>query len=171
MDSNLINYEILRKQCSNLIQDEDEPIVIFSNIASLLYMTLPNVNWLGFYFIKNEELLLGPFQGQPACSHLRLNSSVCGDTVTQQRTIRVNNVYEYPNHIFCDSSSKSEIVIPIVINNKIIGVLDIDAPTVSRFSQTDEKELINTIEILQQKLIHVDLSIITDVNASTILDK
>jgi L-methionine (R)-S-oxide reductase len=164
MDSNLVNYESLRKQCNALIQDEEESIVIFSNVASLLYMSLPNVNWLGFYFIKNEELLLGPFQGQPACSHIKLNSGVCGDAVTQQHTIRVDDVYEYPNHVFCDSNSKSEIVIPNTINNKIIGVLDIDAPIKSRFNQSDEDELNNIVEMLQEKLKSIDLSIVTDVN-------
>src|SRR5699024_11943289 len=99
MTNKSTNYGSLAKQLVALIEDEVEPITIFSNISSLLYSNLPNVNWLGFYFIKNEELLLGPFQGQPACSHLTLDSGVCGDAVTQRNLINVEDVYEYPNHI------------------------------------------------------------------------
>ncbi|MGE7364382.1 GAF domain-containing protein [Staphylococcus cohnii] len=168
MTNNFTNYGSLAKQLVALIEDEVEPITIFSNISSLLYSNLPNVNWLGFYFIKNEELLLGPFQGQPACSHLKLESGVCGDAVTQRNLINVEDVYEYPNHIFCDSNSKSEIVLPIFVNNTIIGVLDIDAPTINRFNKNDEVNLQNIVELIEKKLANIDLSIMTDVSTNFI---
>ncbi|AYX90822.1 GAF domain-containing protein [Staphylococcus cohnii] len=168
MTNNFTNYGSLAKQLVALIEDEVEPITIFSNISSLLYSNLPNVNWLGFYFIKNEELLLGPFQGQPACSHLKLESGVCGDAVTQRNLINVEDVYEYPNHIFCDSNSKSEIVLPIFVNNTIIGVLDIDAPTINRFNKNDEVNLQNIVELIEKKLAKIDLSIMTDVSTNFI---
>lgn len=168
MTNNFTNYGSLAKQLVSLIEDEVEPITIFSNISSLLYSNLPNVNWLGFYFIKNEELLLGPFQGQPACSHLKLESGVCGDAVTQRNLINVEDVYEYPNHIFCDSNSKSEIVLPIFVNNTIIGVLDIDAPTINRFNKNDEVNLQNIVELIEKKLAKIDLSIMTDVSTNFI---
>ncbi|MGW9966409.1 L-methionine (R)-S-oxide reductase [Staphylococcus cohnii] len=168
MTNNFTNYGSLAKQLVSLIEDEVEPITIFSNISSLLYSNLPNVNWLGFYFIKNEELLLGPFQGQPACSHLKLESGVCGDAVTQRNLINVEDVYEYPNHIFCDSNSKSEIVLPIFVNNTIIGVLDIDAPTINRFNKNDEVNLQNIVELIEKKLANIDLSIMTDVSTNFI---
>lgn len=163
MTNKSTNYGSLAKQLVALIEDEVEPITIFSNISSLLYSNLPNVNWLGFYFIKNEELLLGPFQGQPACSHLKLDSGVCGDAVTQRNLINVEDVYEYPNHIFCDSNSKSEIVLPIFADNTVIGVLDIDAPTIHRFNKEDEANLQNIVELIERKLTETDLSIMTDV--------
>ncbi|WP_040030282.1 GAF domain-containing protein [Staphylococcus cohnii] len=168
MTNNFTNYGSLAKQLVALIEDEVEPITIFSNISSLLYSNSPNVNWLGFYFIKNEELLLGPFQGQPACSHLKLESGVCGDAVTQRNLINVEDVYEYPNHIFCDSNSKSEIVLPIFVNNTIIGVLDIDAPTINRFNKNDEVNLQNIVELIEKKLAKIDLSIMTDVSTNFI---
>src|SRR5699024_7681844 len=157
------NYGSLAKQLVALIEDEVEPITIFSNISSLLYSNLPNVNWLGFYFIKNEELLLCRFQGQQACSHLKLESGGGGDAVTERNLINVEHLYEYPNHIFCDSNSESEIVLHIFADNTVIGVLEIDAQTIHRCNKEDEANLQNIVELIERKLTETDLSIMTDV--------
>lgn len=163
MTGTFLNYNSVTKQLKALIEDDNEAITILSNTSSLLYWNLFDVNWLGFYFIKNNELILGPFQGKPACTHLKLNTGVCGDAIQKQKTIRVDDVLNYPNHIFCDMNSKSEVVVPIFINNIIIGVLDIDSPTLSRFNHKDEDKIQKIVTELQNTLKNVNLSMLTDV--------
>lgn len=163
MISTLLNYNSLTKQLKALIEDENEAITIFSNTSSLLYWHLFDVNWLGFYFVKNDELILGPFQGKPACTHLKLNVGVCGDAVQTRKTIRVDDVLNYPNHIFCDMNSRSEIVVPIFINDQVIGVLDIDSPTLNHFDHKDEEKIQQLIIELQDILKNVNLNMLTDV--------
>lgn len=158
-----LNYNSLTKQLKALIEGENEAITIFSNISSLLYWHLFDVNWLGFYFVKNNELILGPFQGKPACTHLKLNSGVCGDAVQKRKVIRVDDVLNYPNHIFCDMNSRSKMVVPIFINDKIIGVLDIDSPTLNRFHEKDENRIQEVVMELQNVLKDVNLNMLTDV--------
>ncbi|MCE7786891.1 GAF domain-containing protein [Staphylococcus xylosus] len=146
------NYNLLEKQVSSLIEDESNLIAILSNVSALLNDSLDQVNWVGFYLIENNELILGPFQGHPACVHITIGSGVCGTAVAQDETQLVADVHAFPGHIACDANSKSEIVVPIHQNEQIIGVLDIDAPITNRFSETDKIALENIVKIIENQI-------------------
>ncbi|WP_436937824.1 GAF domain-containing protein [Staphylococcus xylosus] len=146
------NYNLLEKQVSSLIEDESNLIAILSNVSALLNDSLDQVNWVGFYLIENNELILGPFQGHPACVHIAIGSGVCGTAVAQDETQLVADVHAFPGHIACDANSKSEIVVPIHQNQQIIGVLDIDAPITNRFSETDKIALENIVKIIENQI-------------------
>lgn len=134
-------YSLLIQQTQGLLQTETDVIANAANLSSLLYHSLEKVNWVGFYFLKNDELVLGPFHGQVACTRIPLNQGVCGTAFSQNKTQRVANVHAFAGHIACDTASASEIVIPLTINNTIIGVLDIDSPILNRFKQIDQDNL------------------------------
>ena len=108
-----------------------------ANFSALVYMSLPEVNWAGFYFRQGNELVLGPFQGKPACVSLPFGEGVCWEAVNRRESVVVKNVHEFPGHIACDSASTSEMVIPIIQNNKLFGVFDLDSPVISRFDDED----------------------------------
>ncbi|MEB8147223.1 GAF domain-containing protein [Staphylococcus xylosus] len=146
------NYNLLEKQVSSLIEDESNLIAILSNVSALLNDSLDQVNWVGFYLIENNELILGPFQGHPACVHIAIGSGVCGTAVAQDETQLVADVHAFPGHIACDANSKSEIVVPIHQNQQIIGVLDIDAPITNRFSEADKIALENIVKIIENQI-------------------
>lgn len=146
------NYNLLEKQVSSLIEDESNLIAILSNVSALLNDSLDQVNWVGFYLIENNELILGPFQGHPACVHIAIGSGVCGTAVAQDETQLVADVNAFPGHIACDANSKSEIVVPIHQNEQIIGVLDIDAPITNRFSEADKIALENIVKIIENQI-------------------
>lgn len=146
------NYNLLEKQVSSLIEDESNLIAILSNVSALLNDSLDQVNWVGFYLIENNELILGPFQGHPACVHIAIGSGVCGTAVAQDETQLVADVHAFPGHIACDANSKSEIVVPIHQNEQIIGVLDIDAPITNRFSEADKIALENIVKIIENQI-------------------
>ena len=146
------NYDLLQKQVASLIEDESNLIAILSNVSALLNDSLDQVNWVGFYLIENNELILGPFQGHPACVHITIGSGVCGTAVAQDETQLVADVHAFPGHIACDANSKSEIVVPIHQNEQIIGVLDIDAPITNRFSETDKIALENIVKIIENQI-------------------
>lgn len=133
-----------------LISEEPDWLANLSNAAALLWMLMDDINWAGFYVYKNGELVLGPFQGKPACTHIQIGKGVCGTAAEQRKTQLVKNVHEFPGHIACDSQSNSEIVIPLLIENKIVGVLDIDSPKLGRFDQTDKKYLEQFAEIVER---------------------
>ncbi|MFG5046713.1 GAF domain-containing protein [Staphylococcus haemolyticus] len=135
------NYNLLTKQLQSLIEDEQNLIAILSNTSAILNDNLDQINWVGFYLIENEELILGPFQGHPACVHIAIGKGVCGTAVAEDKTQLVKDVHAFPGHIACDANSKSEIVIPIYVNDEIIGVLDIDAPITDRFTNEDKEGL------------------------------
>ncbi|MGZ2283290.1 GAF domain-containing protein [Vibrio alginolyticus] len=138
---NLEQYQRLTKQAVALIESEPDFIANLANLSSLLFMELDDLNWAGFYLTKGEELILGPFQGKPACVRIPMGRGVCG-TAAQINTIqRVYDVHEFEGHIACDAASNSEIVIPFSINGKVAGVLDIDSPSIGRFNETDEEGL------------------------------
>lgn len=132
-------YEELAQQARGLLHGERDMIANAANLSALLYHSLPDVNWLGFYFMRDGELVVGPFQGQPACVRIAIGKGVCGAAVAERRTQLVEDVDSFPGHIPCDSASRSEIVVPLERNGKIIGVLDIDAPITSRFDAEDRK--------------------------------
>ncbi|MEC5299858.1 MULTISPECIES: GAF domain-containing protein [Staphylococcus] len=147
------NYNLLEKQVSSLIEDESNLIAILSNVSALLNDSLDQVNWVGFYLIENNELILGPFQGHPACVHIAIGNGVCGTAVAQDETQLVADVNAFPGHIACDANSKSEIVVPIHQNEQVIGVLDIDAPITNRFSELDKKTLQNIVKIIENQIV------------------
>ena len=146
------NYNLLSKQLQSLIEDETNLIAILSNTSALLNDNLDQINWVGFYLIDNQELILGPFQGHPACVHIAIGKGVCGTAVAQNQTQRIADIHQFPGHIACDAQSKSEIVIPLHQNNEIIGVLDIDSPINSRFTEEDQRQLENLVSIIEQQL-------------------
>lgn len=146
------NYDLLQKQLISLIEDESNLIAILSNTSALLNDHLDQVNWVGFYLIENNELILGPFQGHPACVHIQIGKGVCGTAVSNNETQVVKDVHQFPGHIACDANSNSEIVIPIHKDDKIIGVLDIDAPIKSRFNDEDRKELEKVVSIIENQI-------------------
>ena len=146
------NYNLLGKQLASLIEDETNLIAILSNTSALLNDNLDQINWLGFYLIENNELILGPFQGHPACIHISIGKGVCGTAVANNQTQLVDDVNTFPGHIACDANSKSEIVVPIHVNNEIIGVLDVDAPITQRFSKDDQQGLEEIVSILEHQL-------------------
>lgn len=146
------NYNLLGKQLASLIEDETNLIAILSNTSALLNDNLDQINWLGFYLIENNELILGPFQGHPACVHISIGKGVCGTAVANNQTQLVDDVNTFPGHIACDANSKSEIVVPIHVDNEIIGVLDIDAPITQRFSKGDQQGLEEIVSILEHQL-------------------
>ena len=146
------NYKLISKQLASLIEDEKNLIAILSNTSALLNDTIDQINWVGFYLIENKELILGPFQGHPACVHIAIGKGVCGTAVSSGETQRVKDVHQFPGHIACDANSQSEIVIPLHQNGKIIGVLDIDAPIKNRFSQDDQEGLESIVKTLEKQL-------------------
>src|ERR1051325_3789715 len=134
-------YAELRSQLHALLEGERDVIANAANFSSLLYHSLPDINWVGFYFLKDDELVLGPFQGRPACVRIAIGKGVCGVAAEQRQTILVDNVHEFPGHIACDSASNSEIVVPLVAGEKLIGVLDVDSPSLGRFNDDDASGL------------------------------
>jgi L-methionine (R)-S-oxide reductase len=121
-----------------LLAGEPDPIANAANTAALVFARLPRINWAGFYFLQGETLVLGPFQGQPACTRIKLGSGVCGTAAARQETILVPDVHAFPGHIVCDSASLSEIVVPFNVAGKFSGVLDIDSPEAARFGPAEQ---------------------------------
>jgi L-methionine (R)-S-oxide reductase len=148
----LADYQLLTKQAIAIIEDENDLIANLSNISALLNMNLSNINWVGFYLLKGDQLVLGPFQGNVACVRIDLDKGVCGKAFSTNTTQRIADVHEFPGHIACDSASQSEIVVPINNNGKTVAVLDIDSPVTERFNEVDEAGLNHFIEQLQDKL-------------------
>jgi GAF domain-containing protein len=133
-----IDYALLDKQLAALIGDESDLLASSANFVGLLHAEIPAINWLGIYIVRGDELVLGPYQGPPACVHIALGKGVCGTAASEQRTIRVDNVHEFAGHIVCDPDSKSELVVPLINNGKVFAVLDIDSPHNARFSADDQ---------------------------------
>lgn len=134
-------YNTLSKQLDALLTGESDRIANLSNASALLNQFLPNINWVGFYVLQGAELVLGPFQGLPACVRIPIGRGVCGTAVGKKETIVVKDVHDFPGHIACDAASQSEIVIPLIKEGQVIGVLDIDSPIVNRFSKEDQEGL------------------------------
>lgn len=141
-------YQQILKQCYALLEEEDDWLANLANTASHLYHTLGDVNWVGYYLMKNNQLVLGPFMGKPACVRIPIGKGVCGTAVLQEKVQLVPDVHQFPEHIACDAASQSEIVIPLKVNNQLLGVLDIDSPIKSRFDEIDQKYLEQFCSIL-----------------------
>lgn len=132
-------YRELAAQISALIQDETDPVANMANVAALIYHSVPRVNWAGFYLLKGGELVLGPFQGRPACVRIPFGRGVVGTAAEKRSVLRVADVNEFPGHIACDTASKSEIVVPLTSDDShLLGVLDVDSPELDRFDEEDE---------------------------------
>ncbi len=139
--------EILLPQLRSLLEAERDPVANMANMAALLYHSLPEINWAGFYILKNNHLVLGPFQGKPACVRIPLGKGVCGTAAARQETLLVPNVHEFTGHIACDGASNSEIVVPILHNGQTWGVLDIDSPVLNRFAEEDRRGLEQAVHL------------------------
>jgi len=142
-------YELINAQVQALISGESDMIANMANIAAVLFNNLEQVNWAGFYLYKQEQLVLGPFQGQPACIRIPMGKGVCGTSASRRETMVVMDVHEFAGHIACDAASNSEVVVPIVVNDQLIGVLDIDSPITARFDDDDRvglETLVSTFE-------------------------
>lgn len=131
-------YRQLADSLLGLLGTERDLIANAANTASLLFMTLPDINWAGFYFMQAGQLVLGPFQGKPACVRIAIGDGVCGTAAQRRTSILVADVHEFPGHIACDAASASELVVPLIENGQVRGVLDIDSPLPGRFDQDDQ---------------------------------
>lgn len=149
-DSKDKGYTLVTKQLSALLEGEPNVIANLSNASALLNQFLDRTNWVGFYLYEEEsnELVLGPFQGLPACVRIPLGKGVCGTASSERKTMLVEDVHAFPGHIACDAASQSEIVVPIVKGDKLIGVLDIDSPEKARFDEEDQHHLERFVEEL-----------------------
>lgn len=141
-------YSLVKKQLAALLDGEPNRIANLSNASALLNQFLDRINWVGFYLAEDNELVLGPFQGLPACVRIPFGKGVCGTAAKQVETQLVEDVSQFPGHIACDAASQSEIVVPIVKDQVLIGVLDIDSPEKSRFDELDKRELEDFVRIL-----------------------
>jgi len=149
-------YDQLAAQLTSLLAGEHDLIANAANFSSLIFHSLPDLNWAGFYFAQDGELVLGPFQGKPACVRIRVGQGVCGTAAAKCATTIVPNVHEFPGHIACDSASNSEIVVPLIKNDEFIGVLDLDSPSPARFDQEDAAGLEELVRILLASTIRND---------------
>ncbi|MEO8436175.1 MAG: GAF domain-containing protein [Pyrinomonadaceae bacterium] len=140
-------YQGLEQQARALLEGETDLIANAANLAALIYHSLPDLNWAGFYFLQGEQLVLGPFQGQPACVRIEMGKGICGTAALKRETVIVSNVHEFPGHIACDSASNSEIVVPVIMESRLIGVLDLDSPKFSRFDDKDAAGLANVVDV------------------------
>ena len=137
----MTDYPLLCRQLSALLEDVPHKIANLANASALLWNELSDLNWAGFYLTEGETLVLGPFQGKPACVEIPFGKGVCGTAAARRQTVRVENVHEFPGHIACDCASNSEIVVPIVVGGAVVGVLDIDSPLFGRFTAEDQAGL------------------------------
>lgn len=144
----MTDWNLIVKQAKAIIGDETNFIANTANISALLFQELKDINWAGFYFLKNDELVLGPFQGKVACVRIPLNRGVCGAAATERKTLIVEDVHKFPGHIACDSASNSEIVVPILKDGELLGVIDIDSPLFNRFNEFDKDALEKVAQLI-----------------------
>lgn len=146
------DYDIMNRQAAELVDGIPHFVANLANISALIFDTLEDINWAGFYLLKGDKLVLGPFQGKPACIEIPSGKGVCGTALASDSIQRIENVHEFKGHIACDSASNSEIVLPIHSEGKVIAVLDIDSTSFGRFSEEDEKGLAELVAILEEKV-------------------
>ena len=147
-----MNYSLLAEQLQGLVADESDRIANMANCAALLWMEMQDINWVGFYLLKRNQLVLGPFQGKPACTRIAMGAGVCGTAASIQKTVIVADVLQFPGHIACDAVSNSEIVVPVMPAGKLVGVLDIDSPQLERFDYRDQQGLELLVQVLEARL-------------------
>lgn len=141
-------YAKLRSELPALIGNQTDFLANISNFAALLFNTLPNLNWAGFYLLRGTDLVLGPFQGKPACSCIAMGDGVCGTAALQRAAVLVPDVHAFPGHIVCDEASQSEMVLPVFKDGRLVGVLDLDSPLSSRFDETDRDSIQQLLQTL-----------------------
>jgi L-methionine (R)-S-oxide reductase len=141
------DYARLAEELGGLLGGESDLVANAANTAALIFDALPDLNWAGFYFLKGGELVVGPFQGKPACVRIAMGKGVCGTAAAQRKTIVVPDVHAFPGHIACDAASQSEIVVPLVAGNELLGVLDIDSPRLARFDEGDARGIERLAEL------------------------
>ena len=140
-------YRSLAEQAEALLAGESDLVANAANLSSLIFHTLPELNWAGFYFMRDRELVVGPFQGKPACVRIAVGHGVCGTAAQERRTIVVSDVHEFPGHIACDPASRSEVVVPVIRGGELLGVLDLDSPVRERFDADDAAGLEEVVRI------------------------
>ncbi len=133
------DYTLLKSQLRAMLSGEQDPLANSCNFVALLFNAMDDINWLGIYVLRGDELVLGPFQGKPACVRIAMGAGVCGTAAATLQTQRVSDVYEFDGHIACDADSRSEVVVPLLMNGTLVGVLDIDSPSIDRFSERDQR--------------------------------
>lgn len=143
-------YKYMLTLLEGQLSSEKDTLANLCNAAAIISVVFDKINWAGFYILRGEELVLGPFQGLPACNRIKMGNGVCGTAVASKKVQRIENVHEFPGHIACDSASNSEIVIPIIKDEKVYGVLDIDSPILNRFSELEEEYLIKFVDKLNK---------------------
>jgi L-methionine (R)-S-oxide reductase len=131
-------YEELLRQARGLLEGERDLVANAANLSALIWQLVPDLNWAGFYFMKGGELVLGPFQGKPACVRIKIGKGVCGTAVSNRASVLVEDVHLFPGHIACDAASNSELVVPLIRDNRVHGVLDLDSPSLARFDAVDQ---------------------------------
>lgn len=146
------NYKELIQEIKALIEEVPYPMSNYANVSAAIWRAMDGINWAGFYLFDNNTLILGPFQGNPACVSIKIGQGVCGTAAAEGKSIIVPDVHEFPGHIACDSASRSEIVIPMIMNGKTLGVLDIDSPILDRFDKNDQQNLENIVSIVMNNI-------------------
>ena len=146
------NYSLVAQQLSALMEGIPHEVANLANASALLWQEMPDINWVGFYKMEGGKLVLGPFQGKPACIEIPVGRGVCGTAVAEDTVQLVYDVHQFPGHIACDCASNSEIVLPIHVNGEIWGVLDIDSPSIGRFTEEDKTGLLEIVGVLEQNL-------------------
>ena len=142
-----VDYDLLGAELEALLQDETDALANSANFVALVYNALPDINWLGIYVLRDEQLVLGPFQGNPACVRIPIGQGVCGTAARDMATMRVADVHDFDGHIVCDLASRSEIVVPLVSAGRVLGVLDIDSAQPARFSEQDQRGVESLCEL------------------------
>ena len=150
LPTKLALYEQLRDKLRELMRDQTDFLANISNFAALLFTTLPELNWAGFYLLRGTDLVLGPFQGKPACSCIALGDGVCGTAALKRAAVLVPDVHAFPGHIVCDEASQSEIVVPVFKDGHLVGVLDMDSPKTARFDEVDREQIEKLLRILME---------------------
>lgn len=146
-------FRLLEQQAVALLEDEPDALANYANLCALLGQFLDDINWVGFYFLKENELVLGPFQGLPACTRIAIGKGVCGTAVAENKTMRIDDVHAFPGHIACDAASNAELVIPIRHEQNVIAVLDIDSPSKGRFHEKEAEALERLLKRVEPFLI------------------
>ena len=147
-----MDYSVLTAQAAELLKEETWYTAALSNLSALIMETLPEVNWAGFYLARGGGLVVGPFQGKPACIHIAPGKGVCGTALKEDRTVLVPDVHQFPGHIACDGASRSEIVVPVHGDGEVKAVLDIDSPVLNRFGEEDRQGLESLVRIIEKNI-------------------
>lgn len=150
-------YEEVAMQLGGLFEDCPHVIANLANASAVLNQAMKDINWVGFYLMEGEQLVLGPFQGKPACVEIRVGKGVCGTAVERDEIMLVKDVHAFPGHIACDGASRSEIVLPLHVDDKVVGVLDIDSPLLARFDEEDQAGLEKVVKVIEGMLSTIDV--------------